>query len=703
MMPTNPSSASVSNESGFRLIYGRAVIRYHAALMPRRAILPVLVTLITVYGGLLRLESLHARYGWMERPSWVAAMEARAVPVARHLRPPQVTWGPDRDGYVGGDPINYLAYARDMQSFYQAHVREPVFLALTRGFLEAMENKDVALSYASGTAATLAIPATYLLGSLWSPLIGLGAAAALAIEFDAITWSVDGWRDDTFMLLVTLTTWALIKLRRDPAAAHIALAGVTAALACLTRLSALSFVVPGLLYAALRNDVPQPRAARRVAIAAIVTLALVLPYVVNCARATGDPFYAVNYHTRYYRAAERLAPDESVSALQYVSSKFTSRPVHAIDTAAVGLLVFPYRNKWHGFRPWSPLIGPALFWCGIAGLLLALAVTDGRLVWLILITSLIPYAMTWSVGGGGEWRFTQHVYPLYLVAAFGAIVAAGWAVTAAVRGQLNFRRDLSWRRAAAIAGVAAAVALGYAWYRFAPLIIFREAIAAGEPASIVAGQRDAVFFSGGWSDPRPEGAIAVRAALADRVSVRVPVPRRGSDYLVTVRVDPAETAEPAVQPKVTAYFNGRVAAQLHLTRQEGRVGTYRFTVPADMTDWRIGRLDFVSTHTVQASDAGRHFNWLPPTAPVAFRLWYVRVEPVASSQLPASGFQLSASSCQLPGASRFNRVTRTGNWGTGNWKLGTGSWKLEAGSYLFTSIESRTSPRHGLSAAARSS
>jgi hypothetical protein len=611
-------------------------IGYHAALMSRRVLLPVLVALITIHGGLLRLESLHARYGWMERPPWVAAFEARAVPVARHLRPPQVAWGPDPDGYVGGDPINYLAYARDMQSFYQAHVREPVFLALTRGFLEAMDDKDVALSYASGAAGTLAIPAAYLLGSLWSPLVGLGAAAALAIEFDAITWSVDGWRDDTFMLLVTLTTWALIRLRRNPSTMNAAMVGVTAALACLTRLSALTFVVPGLIYAAVSNDVPQPRAMRRVALAGAVTIALVIPFLINCARVMGDPFYAVNYHTRYYRAAERLTPDESVSALQYVSSKFTSRPVHAIDTAFVGLVVFPYRNKWNGFRPWSPHIGPALFWCGVAGLLLALTGRDGRLLWLILITSLIPYAMTWAVGGGGEWRFTQHVYPLYLVGAFGAVVAAGWALAAVLRGRLDVRQQLSRRRAIAIAAVASALALGYAWYRYAPLIIFREAIAAGEAAGIVAGQRDGAFFAARWSEPHPEGAISVRAALAEHVSVHVPVPRRASDYLVTLRVDPAETADPAFQPKVTAYFNGRVVAQLHLVMQEGRVGSYRFTVPAEMADWRVGRLDLVSTHTVHAGEAGRHFVWLPPTTPVAFRLWYVRVEPVSVRLQPSA-------------------------------------------------------------------
>ena len=360
---------------------------------------------------------------------------------------------------------------------------------------------------------------------------------------------------------------------------------------------------------------------------ALIMIGLVLPYLVNCARATGDPFFAVNYHTRYYRAAESLPADESVGALHYVGSKFASRPLQSIDTAFVGLVVFPYRNKWNGFVPWSPHLGRVLFWLGAAGLLLAAMQSDGRLLLLIIVTSLLPYAMTWSVGGGGQWRFTQHVYPHYLVAAFGFIAAVVWGVRALTTRRPGAVGGFSVRRAAAAAAVIIAVAGGVLWYRFAPLAIFREAVASGDAANAMAGDRDDVFFPGSWSSPRGQGAIAVRAALADRVSVRVPVPRRRTTYRITLRMDPAETADAALQPRVTAYFNGRVAAQLHLVRQEGRMGLYRFIVPPEVADWHIGRLDLVASHTVPAADAGPQFNWLPPATPVAFRLWYVRVEP----------------------------------------------------------------------------
>jgi hypothetical protein len=79
--------------------------------------------LITVYGGLLRFEALVANYGWMGQPGWSRALEQQVVPMIKRLRPASIVWGPNPNPYVGGDPINYLRFAREMRSFYQAHVR----------------------------------------------------------------------------------------------------------------------------------------------------------------------------------------------------------------------------------------------------------------------------------------------------------------------------------------------------------------------------------------------------------------------------------------------------------------------------------------------------------------------------------------------------------------------------------------------------
>jgi hypothetical protein len=171
---------------------------------------------ITLFGGLLRLDAVTVRYGWMDHPAWAVRIEQRLLPVSKALRP-AAPWSRVDQPYVGGDPINYLRFAREMRHFYQAHVREPVFLALTRMMLWLMHDSDIGVSYASWLAGTLAIVAAYLLGAAaWSRAAGLIAAAALAIELEAVRWAADGWRDDTFMLAVALSAWAFVRLLQRP-------------------------------------------------------------------------------------------------------------------------------------------------------------------------------------------------------------------------------------------------------------------------------------------------------------------------------------------------------------------------------------------------------------------------------------------------------------------------------------------------------
>jgi len=158
-----------------------------------------------------------------------------------------------------------------------------------------------------------------------------------------------------------------------------------------------------------------------------------------------------------------------------------------------------------------------------------------------------------------------------------------------------------------------------------PMLVFREALAAGEAGTIAAGERDALFFAGAWSPPEPAGNTTVRVALDEHVGMRVPLPRR-ADYWLTVRMDPAETADLNQQPRVTAFLNGGTIAQIRMRRDPARMGLYRIAVPKELVGRRISRLDLVASHTVPAAEAGPRFASLPASDRVAFRLWYVRVE-----------------------------------------------------------------------------
>ena len=94
----------------------------------------------------------------------------------------------------------------------------------------------------------------------------------------------------------------------------------------------------------------------------------------------------------------------------------------------------------------------ALRWSTVAGMIAALWSPTGRLLLVILFTSLLPYAVTWAVGGGSEWRFTQHVYPLYLVLASSALALLGRTLYAIVRDRRTARFVHRERRGVAGAG-----------------------------------------------------------------------------------------------------------------------------------------------------------------------------------------------------------------------------------------------------------
>ncbi len=578
--------------------------------------------LICAYGGLLRLDAFTAKYGPLDHPAWARIATHQIAPLTRHLRPSSVLFGREPRPYIGGDPYTYLKYAREMTSFYQPHVREPVFLATTRLGLWSVDGQDAGISLASAAGSIAAIFATYLLGAaLISPAGGLAAAALLAIEYDAITWAVDGWRDDTFTAFFVLTVWALVRYRERPSFGRAVATGLLAGAACLTRLTALSFILPALLWISIERRADGRLRLERTAVALILLTALVTPFLVSCAIASGDPFLAVNYHTGYYRHAEGLPTAAPMSAAEYVQMKIGRRPFAALDVVGIGLFVRPFETKWRLFDIWIRGLASVLPWTAAAGLALWLFSSVGRFMLFVLIAALIPYAFTWNLGGGGEWRFTMHVYSIYLVAAVHALFSAGALLAEAIR-----RRHLSWRehkrklawRAAALAAVASAFS---ALYVGMPWLVKREAIASGEAVNVETGTRDRVFFRRGWSPPHADGAVTVRDSLTGRAAIHFPLPQKRA-YEIALRVDPVA---PDVQDRVTVLFNRQLLGRLRLSWSPDRVGTYRLSLPIEWVRAGDNEIELITETMVTAADAGPRFAWLDPAERLGLRLWYLRI------------------------------------------------------------------------------
>ena len=568
--------------------------------------------LIIVFGALLRLDAIAGRYGTLDHPRWARAATHTIAPIAAHLRPSSVGWFRVTRPYVAGDPINYLKYAREMVSFYQPHVREPVFLALTRFSLWLLDNQDVGVSLASTIGSLLILIATYLLGAaLVSRPAGLIAALVMAVEYDLISWGVDGWRDDTFTAAFAFSAWALLRLRDRPSFRTATVLGLVGGLACLTRITALSFIIPALAWIVVDGAEERPARLRYAAVALGILTIVVLPYLVSCAIAFGDPFHAVNYHTIYYRSAEGLSISQPMSAGAYLRQKFATHPVGTMDVGFVGLFVRPFATKWSGLNPWHPALALLAEWIALLGLAMWPFSARGRLLLVILASSLLPFAFTWNVGGGGEWRFTMHVYPIYAVAAgyAAAVLARPWWRTAL--GPLG-------RRAAAIAVVAIAGTIAYV---AAPWLVAREAVARGEAVNIEAGPRDRVFFQRGWSGLRQDEAVTSRVSLDARATVHVPLPAK-RNYEIVVRFDPVA---PDTQRRVTILLNRQLLGTVLTSFNPQRVGAYRLILPETSVRAGDNEITLVPDTMVTAGDAGARYTWLAPDTRLGLRLWYVRV------------------------------------------------------------------------------
>jgi hypothetical protein len=338
--------------------------------------------------------------------------------------------------------------------------------------------------------------------------------------------------------------------------------------------------------------------------------ALVAPFLISCAIATGDPFFSINAHTTYYRFAEGLPVDHPMSAGEYIRLKFARYPIGALDVGINGLFVQPFITKWNTFDFWVRGLGIVLWGAALAGLAMWPFSARGRLMLVILIGSLVPYAFTWNISA--EWRFTMHVLPIFLVAA--VVPVAGLLRAARTRPALG-------RLALRAAGVAAVATIAAASYMALPWFTAQEAIASGDPVSLEADDRGRVFYREGWSRAHAEGLATVRVSRAARTSIHIPLPDK-RPYEVVLRLDPVA---PDRQDRVAVLFNGQLVGRIGLTWDPQRVGAHRVALPVEWVKAGDNEITLVPETTVTAGSAGDRFAWLDPADTIGVRMWYLRV------------------------------------------------------------------------------
>ncbi len=553
----------------------------------------IAAVLVVALGGALRFEALVTRY-WEPQgaPSW--ALRTRDSFASLHPR--GFAFVAEAQPYAG-DPFSYLRFAREARGFYDAHVREPAFLAAARLGLHLSGGREIGLNFASALFGTVLVGASLLLGArVASPWVGVGAAARLAIERRAVRLSVEGWRDDTHAAFAILAAWALLGLLRGASRRQALLAGGLCAAACLTRLTSVVFLLPAWAFIALWGQGGRQQRLRALGLCAGVTLVLLAPYLVNCAVAFGDPFYAVNYHASDFSRRAGLPHGGPTGVAAFLAS--LQGPYERLDTLWLGLTSVPFASKWTGFRNWSPWLGPGLAWTAVLGLSSWTLRTEGRFLLVLLGGLLLPYAMLWEIPGGGNWRYTLPVYPFYLIA---ACAACGRLTALTARGCfLSLGRE-----AFQIAGVAAAGLLLANLLQYARV---EEGARRRRGARIEVGPRDGLILVDGWSWPQREGNIRLRHTQRQAGLITLPLPG-GTDLALRLRLYVRGPSG-----RVSIHLDGAPLASF-AAPEGAQIGNYLLALPSRPTAHRARlRLEAAPGETIF--------------------LWYLRLEGPAPAADP---------------------------------------------------------------------
>lgn len=544
-----------------------------------------LLGLVLVYAALLRFDAVTLMHGPVETPTWFAALQ-RTRSDASLLRPAGMTW-PRWEGRYISDPYTYLQYARQPRGFYEAHRREPIFVFATKASLWVFGDHDEAVSWASATFSFVAVWLTFLVGRQvagWGG--GLLAALALGVEMTVIGWAAGGWRDEAFTCAVLATAYTALRFREAPSMGNAAWMGGVGAVACLVRITSLSFVAPALAWMVYATPGTWQRRLRGVGLATVTWMVLAGPFLFNCWRVYGDPLYTINVHVDVYRAAESQVIESSQTAREYLWAGVRARPLGTVDTLIQGITIYPFTNKWDGFQVWHPAVSAVLPWAAVAGLIGLLALPAGRVLLVVLVTSLLPYAPTWRLIG--DWRFTAHAYPFFLIAAALALVHVAQVARPAWRSAAvaRLRTCRPSRRAGLAVGgiVSGLVVVWWALILWLPEGLAREQLATERVATITPGFRDRAFVGDGWRVPVTRGNMTTRESLNDRGRVRLPV-TRGAAWDLVIRLDPVPPPVDGALPTLRAFRDGQPWGQWQMTWDPERIGAYTIPMGTATRNW----------------------------------------------------------------------------------------------------------------------
>ena len=372
-------------------------------------------TLLVGFGSILRFDALLVRSQLVEVSPW-------ANTVHGGLRPFLPDYYAVYRANLEEDPYradvrSYLdrAEAMSLGSFYDASFREPFYVGLVKLFVALAGAREVGILIQSLFFSIAVLPLAFMLAV---PVVGRWWAAAMLVPLVLHEWLIfeapSGYRMSAYVFFLILFAASVFGRYRGRSVLRGVVSGILAAIICLIRLSALSFVVPIFLLGAWEKR--KQGGWSTLGVAVLTTVLLVTPFLVNCYRTHGDPFYAISFHTQFWLRAEGTESPASlgqVSLYRYVSE------FHGIGELATGnlrgLTVLPLTKFWSGLSDF-PLLDTAVLTAGVAGLLLSVA-TPLRFLLVAYLGHLIPFAYIQNFSSGRAPRFVMPAYFFLVLAA----------------------------------------------------------------------------------------------------------------------------------------------------------------------------------------------------------------------------------------------------------------------------------------------
>ena len=292
---------------------------------------------------------------------------------------------------------------------------EPFYVGLVKLFVALAGGREVGILLQSFFFSIAVLPLAFMLAV---PAVGRWWAAAMLVPLVLHEWLIfeapSGYRISAYVFFLILFAASVFGRYRGRSVLRGVVSGILAAIICLIRLSALSFVLPILLLGAWEKR--KQGGWSTLGVAALTTALLVAPFLVNCYRTHGDPFYAISFHTQFWLRAEGT---ESPASLGQVSLYRYVTEFHGIGELVWGnlrgLTVLPLTKFWNGLSDF-PVLDTAVLAAGVAGLLLSV-VTPLRFLLVAYLAHLIPFAYIQNFPSGRAPRFVMPAYFFLVLAA----------------------------------------------------------------------------------------------------------------------------------------------------------------------------------------------------------------------------------------------------------------------------------------------